>query len=141
MTDLDWTPMPGNKLNDEESQELIKRFRSACRLHTEGRPEDIPTWVTFHAGKNVEESILSQLPITDYQSLYFHIENRKEVYLATPSDIAQYFTQRNPWETDWDYYVFSASLKWAIAFTHELADGPVTILVGDLNADETIDIE
>jgi hypothetical protein len=135
MTELDWTPIPGNKLNDDEAQELIARFRSIYRVHTEGRPVDIPTWVTFPPGKTVVESILSEPPITDYKALYFHIENGQEVYLVAPSEIAQYFAQRNPWETNWDYYVFSPSLKWAIAFTHELMYGPITILVGDLSSE------
>src|SRR5689334_20329634 len=107
MTDLDWTPIPGNKLEDEQAQELITRFRSIYRLHTKGGPANIPTWVTFPKGKTVDESILSEPPITNYERLYFHIENGNEIYVASPVEIAQYFAHRNPWETDWDYYVFS----------------------------------
>lgn len=130
--ETEWTPIPGNKLGDEQARDWIARFRARYRIHTESRPAVIPTWVTFPAGQNVEETILSEPPIADYETLFFHIENRQEVYAASPREIAGYFEQRNPWETNWDYYVFDASLNWAIVFTHELAYGPATILVGDL---------
>jgi len=130
--DIDWTPMPGNLLANDHAQELINRFRSIYRLHTEGRPTNIPTWVTFPKGTRVEESILSEPPLANYESLYFHIENRMEVYVASPNAIARYFSERNPWETDWDFYVFDEHLKWAIAFTHELSGGTATILVGEM---------
>ena len=133
--DNDWTLLPGHKIDDKQAQELIARFHSIYRLNTEGRPTNIPTWVTFPPGKRVEESIVSQFPITTYKALYFYFENGKEIYWASPSEIARYFAERNPWEDGWDFYVFSSSLKWAIAFTHGLAGGTATILVGNLSSE------
>jgi hypothetical protein len=127
----DWTPLPGTALKNDESIEIIKEFRAKYRIHVNGQPDNIPTWCTFPAGVQVDESILDHPQIETERSLYFYVENRNEIYKTKPEQIQDYFSHRNPWEDNWDFYVFNANLAWCIAITHGLADGSAFILVGD----------
>jgi len=127
----DWTPLPGNLVANDVAEPIIKDFRSKYRIHTEGYPPNIPTWCTFPTSHQVDENIFNHSQLQKQGNLYFYHERGNELYITTLKEIQSYFSQRNPWETNWDLYVFNASLAWCVAVTHELADGPAVIVVGD----------
>lgn len=127
---LDWTPIPGVRLQEVETARFVEQFHQRYRICTLGRPDNIPTWCTFPFGTTTDDNIFSTPYFQSCDALYLYQENGKAVYRAAPYNIQEYFVERNPWETDWDFYILPFDLAWCITVTHELLHGCAIIVVG-----------
>ena len=126
------TSFPGLLVPEETAEKILSDLKQHYRINTEDRPPHIPTWCVFPEGKSVEFSILETPIFLSKMAVYLYNENSNKLYLSTPQAVKNYFQQRNPWETDWDLYIFEQNLKWCIAITHELLNGSEAILAGEL---------
>jgi hypothetical protein len=111
---------PGMLVPSELAKPVLERFLAMFRVHTEGRPANIPTWCTLSKGILADEAILANPSFLGYESLYFFFENGRRLHQASPQQIRNFFLNREPWENK-DYYIFNPDISWCIAITHEVS--------------------
>jgi hypothetical protein len=133
---IDWTPLPGTRILTPQVTVILAQFHQRYRIHTAGRSSNVPTWCTFPQSSRIDEHIFDSRFFHTFSDLYLYVENGRHLFRAAPQEIQAYFTQRQPWETDWDYYIFDPNLHWCISVTHELTDGCAILVTGDYPADQ-----
>jgi len=131
-----WTPLPGTSIPTAQTAGILDQFHQRYRILTADQPITIPTWCTFPNTSQTDARIFAAPFFHGFTDLYLYVENGQQLFRATPREIQAYFAQRQPWETDWDCYIFATNLSWCIAVTHELMDGSAILVVGDYPADQ-----
>ncbi len=113
----DFTSPPGRLLVSPEREAVIERFLKAFREPRldKDASNSTPTCMFFNDGWIVDESVLLSPELIGAE-LYFHLE-WDWLVIARTEDIANFFEDRNPWESD-EYYIFDESMLWCITMEH-----------------------
>jgi len=133
--DVGWTPDPGSVVPPGEAISIIENFIKSFRVDDLSRHPSTPTWCLLpSSARRTTLSALRQLKsaIASNKQVYFYFEGGRELRLTTVDEVSKFIHALQPWE-GWDMYLFDATMKWCLAFTHRQMNNEMLVFqVGDL---------
>ena len=110
------TPLPGVIVSEIEAAKLIIRLLLRFRKTDPAKvSSNIPTACVLDG--MLDDQVLTRRKFKERLKVYVFVEGAGIVFVATPQEIINYLSARQPWE-DYDICLFDENMEWCIGLTH-----------------------